>query len=165
MSSFQNTQPQRVALQKRIAAETDAVLLHAPQLALRQRLLHRSGDKLRAKRPVRDLDWQARRLKQLVVAEIGLNEPALDAAFKNAGKNQAERHGHVSRDHPDPVRPAHIRDGIAHRHDKRNERQPTKTSAVRNAAVAQDHRDGNHGAQKLPHHHEEIPDLVAIILI
>ena len=126
---------QLVPLQKRIAVQVGGILLHLPQLALRQSSLHGSRHILGAKCRIRNLDGQTRCLKKFVVSEVGLNQPALNAAFKDARKNQALRHRYIARKHPDPMDLFDIRISIGQRKRKRNQRQPANSPAARDAAV------------------------------
>ena len=97
---------------------------------------------LRAKRLIRDLHRQVRRFEQLVVFQIGLDQSALNAAFKDAGKHQTQSDGHISRQQPDPVDFRDIRIGISQRQRKRDQRQAEIDPAVRQTAFDQhqDHR-------------------------
>lgn len=77
---------QPVPLQKRIIAQMDGIHPHLPQLIWRQSPPHGNRHILGAKCLIRDLDRQTRCLKKFVVSEVGLDQPALNAAFKDARK-------------------------------------------------------------------------------
>ena len=156
---------QLVPLQKRIVAQMDGILLHLPQLALRQSLLHGGRHILGAKCRIRNLDGQTRCLKKFVVSEVGLNQPALNAAFQDARKDQALRHRHIARENPDPIDLFTIRVSIDQRKRKRNQRQPANSPAARDAAVFYHRKKRKSRAQGLPSQHKEITALIPILLI
>ena len=156
---------QLVPLQKRIVAQMDGILLHLPQLTLRQSPLHGNRHIFRVKRMIRNLDGQARRLKKLVVSEIGLDQPALNAAFKDTRKDQALRHRHIARKHPNPMDLFDIRASIGQRKRKRNQRQPANSPTARDAAIFHHRKKRKSRAQGLPTHHKEIAALIPILLI
>ena len=94
---------QLMALQKRIIVELHGILRYLPQLPLRKKRPHRNGCVFRAKSFIRNLYRQRCRFQKLIVSAVGLDESALDAAFKNTGKHQALGNRHVSRQHPNPM--------------------------------------------------------------
>ena len=69
------------------------------------------------------------------ISEVGLNQPALNAAFKDAHKDQALRHRHIARKHPDPMDLFDISISIGQRKCEGDRRQPANSPAVRDAAV------------------------------
>ena len=109
-----------------------------------------------------NLDRQTRRLKKFVVSEVGLNQPALNAAFQDARKDQALRHRHIARENPDPIDLFNIHAGIGQRKRKRNQRQPANSPAARDAAVFHHRKQREPRAQGLPAQHEEIAALIPI---
>ena len=143
----------------------DGILLHLPQLTLRQSLLHGSRRILGTKCRIRNLDRQTRCLKKLVISEVGLDQPTLNAAFKDARKDQALRHRHIACKNPDPIDPINIHISIDQRKYKRNQRQPTKFPAARDAAVFRHRKKRGPRAQGLPNQHKEIAALISILPI
>ena len=156
---------QPVPLQKRIIVQMDGIHPHLPQLIWRQSPPHGNRHILGAKCLIRDLDRQTRCLKKFVVSEVGLDQPALNAAFKDARKNQALRHRHIARKHPDPIDFFNIRASIGQRKRKRNQRQPANSPAAWDAAVFRHRKKREPRAQGLPTHHKEIAALIPILPI
>ena len=151
-----------MALQKRIIVDLHGILRYLPQLTLRKRRPHRSGCVFRAKIFIRDLHRKRCRFQKLIVSAVGLDESALDAAFKNAGKHQALGDCHVSRQHPDPMDLFGIRINICQRKRKRHQRQPADSLRVRDTAFCHDHKKRERRTKELPAEHEEISSLITV---
>ena len=114
---------------------------------------------------IRNLNRQTRRLKKLVVSKIGLDQPALDAAFKDACKDQALRHRHIAREHPYPINLFDISISIGQRKREGDQRQPANSPAVRDPAAPHHQNKRERRTQGLPAQHEVIAFLIPILPI
>ena len=152
-------------LQKCIVIQPDGVRRHLPQLTLRQGLLHGSGYVFRRKIPICNLHRQGRCFQKLVVSQIGLDQAALDAAFKDAGKHQALCNRQIPCQHPDPLYFCHICVNVGHRKGKGDQGQAEVDPAVGQAAFDENQNHGTSRTNQLPYKPQIIPCSIAVIQI
>ena len=97
-----------------------------------------------------------------IVARVGLDEAALDTAFKYCRIKQTLHDGDISRQGHKPGNASDIHKPVQQRYPKRNERQPKHSAALWDPALEQHDDDRRRRAQSFPTDDEPITCVVGI---
>ena len=115
--------------------------------------------------PVRDEGADGGGVEQLLIVGVGLDEAALDAAFKNGGENQAHGHREVARQQPYPVDAFDVRPAVHEHQHEGHHRQPQIAAALEDAAFGEDQHQRRGGAQHHPRQHHIAAGAVAVVIV